>query len=162
MRWTAPARNGAKVSPFKLNERERRSWRITTVGFDLTKSVFNAEERVARRQVWRAQLVKCLAGLPAMPDRHGRCATANYEARELTALGHEGRLVPPACVKPYIKRHKNNATDAETICEPVTRPTIRFYGEVTRAAIGRYAARFPALLVKQRTMMSMRKFWVDW
>jgi transposase len=105
---------------------------ITTVGLDFAKSVFqvhavDAEGRVAiRRQVRRPQLVKFFAGLPPCLIGMEACATAHYWARELTALGHEVKLMPPAYVKPYVKRQKNDAADAEAICEAVTRPTMRF------------------------------------
>src|SRR5215208_4909821 len=105
---------------------------ITTVGLDLAKSVFqvhavDAEGRIAiRRQVRRPQFVKFFAGLPPCLIGIEACATAHYWARELTALGHAVRLMPPAYVKPYVKRQKNDAADAEAICEAVTRPTMRF------------------------------------
>ena len=100
---------------------------ITTVGLNLAKSVFqvhaiDAKGRVVvRRQVRRPQLVKFFAGLPPCLIGIEACATAHYWARELTALGHEVRLMPPAYVKPYVKRQKNDAADAEAICEAVTR-----------------------------------------
>jgi transposase len=65
------------------------------------------------------KLPPCVVGLEA-------CASAHYWARELQALGHTVRMMPPAYVKPYVKRHKNDATDAEAICEAATRPTMRF------------------------------------
>lgn len=129
---------------------------ITTVGLDLAKSVFqvhavDAEGRVAiRRQVRRQQLVKFFAGLPPRLIGMEACATAHYWARELTALGHEVRLMPPA----YVKRQKNDAADAEAICEAVTRPTMRF---VPVKSLEQQSAamlhRSRALLVKQRTML---------
>jgi transposase len=101
---------------------------ITTVGLDIAKLVFqihavDAEGRViVRRQVRRPQLVKFFAGLSPCLIGMEACATAHYWARELTALGHEVRLMPPA----YVKRQKNDAADAGAICEAVTRPTMRF------------------------------------
>jgi len=65
------------------------------------------------------KLPPCLVGIEA-------CASAHHWSRELRALGHTVRLMPPAYVKPYVKRHKNDATDAEAICEAVTRPNMRF------------------------------------
>jgi transposase len=104
----------------------------TTIGLDLAKDVFqvhgtDAEGRVVVRKRLRrrdvasffANLEPCLIGLEA-------CATAHHWARELTALGHEVRLMPPSYVKPYVKRGKNDAVDAAAICEAVTRPTMRF------------------------------------
>ena len=66
-----------------------------------------------------AKLPACLIGIEA-------CATAHHWARELAALGHQVRLMPPSYAKPYVKRQKNDAADAEAICEAVTRPTMRF------------------------------------
>jgi len=74
------------------------------------------DDRLGRRQI-PAQ--PCLIGMEA-------CATLHHWAREIAALGHEVRLIPPVCVKPYVKRQKNDAADAEAICVAVTRPNMRF------------------------------------
>ena len=82
------------------------------------------------------------------------CATAHHWARELAALGHEVRLMPPGYVKAYVKRNKNDAADAEAICEAVTRPTMRFVPAKTvdqQAVLMLHRAR--GLLVRQRTML---------
>lgn len=105
---------------------------IKTIGLDIAKSVFqlhgvDAEGGVViRRQLKRRyvltffeKLSPCLIGIEA-------CASAHYWSRQLQALGHTVRLMPPAYVKPYVKRQKNDVTDAEAICEAVTRPTMRF------------------------------------
>lgn len=105
---------------------------ITTVGLDLAKNVFQVHAADAdgavlvRRQVRRAQVLlffsrlhPCLIGIEA-------CAGAHYWARELAKLGHEVRLIPPSYVKPFVKRGKTDAADAEAICEAVTRPNMRF------------------------------------
>lgn len=105
---------------------------ISTIGLDIAKSVFQvhgvdaAGQVVIRRQLKRrfvlsffAKLPPCLVGIEA-------CASSHYWSRELQALGHTVRLMPPAYVKPYVKRHKNDTTDAEAICEAVTRPNMRF------------------------------------
>jgi transposase len=105
---------------------------ITTIGLDIAKSVFqvhgiDAEGKViVRRQLKRRyvlsffeKLQPCLIGIEA-------CASSHYWSRELKALGHTVRLMPPAYVKPYVKRQKNDASDAEAICEAVMRPTMRF------------------------------------
>jgi transposase len=105
---------------------------VVTVGLDIAKSVFQvhgvdgAGEIVVRRQLRRAQVLPVFAKLPACLIGIEACATAHYWARELTALGHQVRLMPPSYVKPYVKRQKNDAADAEAICEAVTRPTMRF------------------------------------
>jgi transposase len=110
---------------------------VTTIGLDIAKSVFqvhgvDAEGNVAiRRQLKRRyvmiffqKLPPCLVGIEA-------CASSHHWSRELRALGHTVRLMPPAYVKPYVKRHKNDATDAEAICEAVTRPNMRFVATKT-------------------------------
>ena len=109
---------------------------ITTIGLDIAKSVFqvhgiDAEGNViVRRQLKRRyvlaffqKLPRCLVGIEA-------CASSHHWSRELQALGHTVRLMPPAYVKPYV-RHKNDATDAEAICEAVTRPNMRFVATKT-------------------------------
>src|SRR6202140_3266426 len=105
---------------------------ITTIGLDIAKSVFQVHgvdaggQVIVRRQLKRRyvltffqKLLPCLVGIEA-------CGSAHYWSRELQALGHTVRLMPPAYVKPYVKRQKNDATDAEAICEAVTRPNMRF------------------------------------
>src|SRR6266567_4575935 len=110
---------------------------ITTIGLDIAKSVFqvhgvDAEGNVIfRRQLKRRyvlaffeKLPRCLVGIEA-------CASSHHWSREIQALGHTVRLMPPAYVKPYVKRHKNDATDAEAICEAVARPNMRFVATKT-------------------------------
>jgi transposase len=105
---------------------------VTTIGLDIAKSVFqvhgiDAEDNVIiRRQLKRCYVLTffqkvppCLVGIEA-------CASSHYWSRELKALGHTVRLMPPAYVKPYVKRQKNDAADAEAICEAVTRANMRF------------------------------------
>ena len=107
---------------------------VTVVGVDLAKSVFQVHgidergEVVLRRKLSRSKLLSFFANLPSCLVGMETCASANYWARELMALGHEVRLMPPQYVKPYVKRSKNDASDAEAICEAVTRPTMRFVG----------------------------------
>ncbi len=103
-----------------------------TIGLDIAKSVFQLHgvDRsgavVVRRQVRRAQLLPFFAKLPACLIGIEACATAHHWGRALINLGHQVRLMPPSYVKPYVKRQKNDAADAEAICEAVTRPTMRF------------------------------------
>src|SRR5277367_24788 len=105
---------------------------ITTIGLDIAKSVFQVHgvdasgQVVIRRQLKRRsvlgffqKLAPCLVGIEA-------CASSHYWSRELQALGHTVRLMPPAYVKPYVKRQKNDMADAEAICEAVTRANMRF------------------------------------
>ena len=110
---------------------------VTTIGLDIAKSVFQVHgvdangQVVIRRQLKRRYILAffqkvppCLVGIEA-------CASSHHWSRELQALGHTVRLMPPAYVKPYVKRHKNDATDAEAICEAVSRPNMRFVATKT-------------------------------
>jgi len=105
---------------------------VTTIGLDIAKSVFqvhgvDAEGNVViRRQLKRRYVMTFFRKLPPCLVGIEACASSHHWSRELQALGHTVRLMPPAYVKPYVKRHKNDATDAEAICEAVTRPNMRF------------------------------------
>ena len=105
---------------------------ITTVGLDLAKNVFQVHAIgstggvVVRRSLRRAQVIPFFSKLPPCLIGMEACGTSHHWARELVGLGHEVRLMPPAYVKPYVKRGKTDAGDAEAICEAVTRPTMRF------------------------------------
>jgi transposase len=105
---------------------------VTTIGLDIAKSVFQvhgvdaAGQVVVRRRLKRRYVLRFFQKLPACLVGIEACASSHYWSRELHALGHTVRLMPPAYVKPYIKRQKNDATDAEAICEAVTRPSMRF------------------------------------
>ena len=105
---------------------------VVTVGLDIAKSVFQVHavdaegQVVVQRKLTRAKLIAFFEKLP--PCRIGieACATAHHWCRRLTELGHEVKLMPPSYVKPYLKRQKNDAADAEAICEAVSRPSMRF------------------------------------
>jgi len=105
---------------------------ITTIGLDLAKHVFQVHgvdasgATVLRKQLRRGQVVAFFATLPRCLVGLEACATAHYWARELQAVGHEVRLMPAQYVKAYVKRNKNDAADAEAICEAVGRPSMRF------------------------------------
>jgi hypothetical protein len=105
---------------------------VTTIGLDIGKNVFQvhgidaAEKVVVRKQLRRSQVLAFFETLPACLVGMEACATAHYWARELTKLGHQVRLMPAKDVKAYVKRNKNDAADAEAICEAVRRPTMRF------------------------------------
>jgi transposase len=132
--------------------------KISTIGLDLAKHVFQVhgvdqQGAVAvRKQLRRgavmeffAKLAPCIVGIEA-------CGSAHYWAREIVALGHDVKLMPPAYVKPYVKRGKNDAADAEAICEAVMRPTMRFVpvkSAQQQASSMVYKVR--ELLVRQRT-----------
>ena len=131
---------------------------ITTIGLDIAKSVFqvhgvdNDGKVVIRRQLKRRyvlaffeKLQPCLVGIEA-------CASSHHWSRELQALGHTVRLMPPAYVKPYVKRQKNDAADAEAICEAVTRTNMRFVPVKTpEQQSGLMLHRTRHLFIRQRT-----------
>jgi transposase len=105
---------------------------IATIGLDIAKSVFqvhgiDAEGKVAvRKQLKRARVLPFFQKLAPCDVGIEACASSHYWSRELQALGHTVKLMPPAYVKPYVKRQKNDAADAEAICEAVQRPNMRF------------------------------------
>jgi len=105
---------------------------VTTIGLDIAKSVFQvhgvdaAEQVVVRRQLKRRYVLAFFEKLPPCLIGIEACASSHHWSRELQALGHKVRLMPPAYVRPYVKRQKNDAADAEAICEAVTRANMRF------------------------------------
>ena len=110
---------------------------VTTVGLDIAKSVFQvhgvdgAGQVVVRRQLKRRYVLAFFEKLPPCLVGIEACASSHHWSRELKALGHTVKLMPPAYVKPYVKRQKNDATDAEAICEAVTRANMRFVATKT-------------------------------
>lgn len=134
--------------------------RVVTVGLDIAKSVFQvhavnaAGEALIRRRLRRSEVLRffealapCLVGIEA-------CATGHFWARELRSLGHDVRLMPPAYVKPYVKRQKNDAADAEAICEAVTRPSMRFVPVKSEDQQGVLMLhRVRELMIRQRVML---------
>ena len=135
--------------------------RITTIGLDLAKKVFqvhgvDAEGKVVvARKLRRKEVLAFFAKLPPCLIGMEACATAHHWARELSALGHEVKLMPPAYVKAYLKRSKNDANDAAAICEAVTRPSMRFVPiKSEQQQSGLMLHRSRQLLVRQRTMLS--------
>jgi len=133
---------------------------VSKIGLDVAKSVFQVHgidaegQVVVRRQLRRRQVLRffeklgpCLVGIEA-------CATAHYWGREIAALGHEVRLMPAHYVKAYVKRGKNDAADAEAICEAVQRPTMRFVSLKSPEQQSMLMLhRTRELLVRQRTML---------
>ncbi len=131
---------------------------VATIGVDLAKHVFQLHGVgpdggvVLRQKLRRAQVIGFFAKLPPCLVGMEACATAHHWAREIAALGHEVRLMPAHYVKAYVKRGKNDAADAEAICEAVTRRTMRFVAvksEGQQAVLVMHRAR--ELLVRQRT-----------
>lgn len=134
---------------------------VTVIGLDLAKSVFQVHgvdaqgQVVLRRRLTRRQVLKLFEKLPACLVGMEACASSHHWARELTVLGHEVKLMPAQYVKPYVKRGKNDAADAEAICEAVTRPTMRFVGIKTpdqQAAMMLHKVR--RILTRQRTQLA--------
>jgi transposase len=132
----------------------------TTIGLDIAKHVFQVHgvdasgAVVIRQKLRRSEVLAFFETLaPALIGMEA-CPTSHHWARELRALGHEVRLMPPAYVKPYVKRQKNDAADAEAICEAVSRPTMRFVPIKSvdqQSALMLHRAR--DLLIRQRTML---------
>ena len=133
---------------------------ITTIGLDLAKTVFQvhgvdaAGQAVLRKQLRRSGVLDFFRELPACLVGMEACATAHHWAREISALGHQVRLMPPSYVKAYLRRQKNDAADAEAICEAVTRPSMRFVPVKSAERQGVLVLhRTRELLVRQRTML---------
>jgi len=133
---------------------------VCTIGLDLAKRVFQAHGADAsgavlfRKKLRRHQLLAFFSSQPPCTVAMEACGSAHHWAREIGRLGHAVRLIPPAYVKPFVKRQKNDAADAEAICEAAQRPTMRFVApksEQTQAAALVFRAR--DLLVKQRTQI---------
>jgi transposase len=131
---------------------------VSTIGLDLAKHVFqvhgaNAEgSPVFNRKLRRGEVLRFFEKLPPCLVGMEACGTAHYWAREIAALGHEVRLIPPAYVKPFVKRGKTDAADAEAIGEAVTRKTMRFVPVKTaRQQAATMVLKTRALLVRQRT-----------
>jgi transposase len=133
---------------------------VTTVGLDLAKHVFQVHcigatgRVVAAKAIRRNKLLEFFASLPPCLVGLEASGSAHHWARELIKLGHDARMMPPAYVKPYVRRQKNDASDAAAICEAVTRPSMRFVGVrplENQAALMRHKAR--EMLVSQRTQL---------
>ncbi|MEE4210132.1 MAG: IS110 family transposase [Parvularcula sp.] len=133
---------------------------ISTIGLDLAKSIFQVHavaasgDIVVRKALRRGQVLSFFAKLPPCLIGMEACGTSHHWGRELAKLGHEVKLMPPAYVKPYVKRGKTDAADAEAICEAVMRPSMRFVpvkSAEQQAALALHRTR--DLLVKQRTQL---------
>ncbi len=133
---------------------------VSTIGLDLAKNVFQVHGADAlgavlfRKKLWRHQVLAFFAAQPSRTVAMEACGSAQHWAREIGRLGHAVRLIPPAYVKPFVKRQKNGAADAEAICEAAQGPTMRFVvpkDEQTQAAA--LVVRARDLLVQQRTQI---------
>jgi len=134
---------------------------VTTIGIDLAKHVFQvhgvdaAGGVIVRRKLRRSEVISFFAKLPSTVIGLEACATSHHWARSLLALGHQVRLIPPAYVKPFVKRQKNDAADAEAICEAVSRPSMRFVPVKSAEQQGVLVLhRTRDLLIRQRTMLA--------
>ena len=120
--------------------------KISTIGIDLAKDIFqihavDQQGKVVQRKklrrsemaIYFSNLEPCLIGMEA-------CASAHHWARKLAGMGHTVKLMAPQFVKPYVKANKNDAADAEAICEQVTRPTMRFVRDVEQHSLGSQSA----------------------
>ena len=133
---------------------------ISIIGLDIAKNIFQVHgldengEAVLRRRIRRGDMLRFFSKLDPCLVAMEACATAHYWSRELTALGHEVRLLPPAYVKPYVKRGKNDAIDAEAICEAASRPgmhVVPVKSAEQQAVLALHRTR--SLLVRQRTAL---------
>src|ERR1700732_1318479 len=134
---------------------------ISTIGIDLSKTVFQIHavdadgKTVIRKRLRRAEVLSFFAGLEPCLIGMEACVTSHYWARELAKFGHTVKLMPPAYVKPYVKRGKNDATDAEAICEAVSRPNMRFVPvKSADQQVVLMLHRTRALLIRQQTMLA--------
>ncbi|MEI9426051.1 IS110 family transposase [Mesorhizobium sp. Cs1299R1N1] len=130
-------------------------------GIDLAKNVFQVHgvdasgQVVVQRQLRRAQVVKFFAAQPPALIGMEACGSAHHWGRTLSALGHEVKLMPPTYVKPYVKRNKNDARDAQACCEAVSRPDMRFVPiKTVEQQYARALHRARDLLVRQRTQLA--------
>jgi transposase len=160
MGWTPP--DGIDVPEWGVSpiHKEASVSEVTTIGLDIAKNVFHAhgaDERgrgLFSKRLTRAKLLDFFAAQPPCIIALEACGGAHHWARELKALGHQVRLIPPAYVKPFVKRHKNDAVDAGAICEAAQRPSMRFVAvksEEQQACALVFRTR--DLLVRQRTQL---------
>ena len=134
--------------------------RVTTIGLDIAEHVFQAHgadaagKPVLRQRIRRGQVLDFFRALEPCVVGIEACATAHHRARGLQAIGHEVRLAPPSHVEAYVKRGKNDAADAEAICEAVMRPTMRFVPVKAReqqAVLTLHRARSP-IIAQRRSL----------
>ena len=134
---------------------------ITRIGIDLAKHVFQLHgvestgKVLVRKQLRRAQMLAYFSKLPPCLIGMEACGSAHYWARELSKLGHDVRIMAPQFVKPYVKSGKNDANDAEAICEAVSRPNMRFVPiKTVEQQVMQTEHRIRARLIRARTALS--------
>ena len=142
---------------------------VSTVGLDIAKSIFQAHgadaagEVVFRKKLGRGRLLSFFADLPPCVVALEACAGGHHWGRELARLGHTVRLIPPAYVKPFVKRQKNDMADAEAICEAAQRPTMRFVvwcsGRATCWSASAPKSSTPYVATWRSTAMSRPRAW---
>jgi transposase len=142
------------------HSREASMRKVSTIGLDLAKNVFQAHGADAsgvvifRKKLGRAQVLEFFAAQSPCVVAMEACGGSHFRGREIGKFGHRVRLVPPAYVKPFVKRQKNDAADAEAICEAAQRPTMRFVAVKSEAAQGAAVVfRTRDILVRQRTQI---------
>src|SRR5215210_7008528 len=156
--WTPPTALVCQSGGVEHHSREASMGQVSTIGLDLAKSVFQVHGAdasgavVFRKRLRRSQVRPFFAAQPPCTVAMEACGSAHSWGREIAKLGHTVRLIAPAYVKPFVKRQKNDAADAEAICEAAQRPTMRFVArksEATQAAAVVFRTR--DRLVRQRT-----------
>ena len=141
---------------------------VSTIGLDLAKTVFQVHTAeasgavVLRKKLRRSQVLAFFSAQPPCTVAMEACGSAHHWAREIGKLGHHVRLIPPAYVKPFVKRQKTDAADAEAICEAAQRPTMRFVtpkSEATQAAAVVFRARDLLVASGPRSSMPCGVIW---
>jgi transposase len=161
MEWMLPPdgiHTCAIIAISKSHEKETSMDEVSIIGIDLAKRVFQlhgatADGRVVfRKKLSRSNFLQFISEHPACVVAMEACATTHYWGREFSKMGHDVRLIPPIYVKPFVKRQKNDANDAEAIVEAASRPTMRFVAikSAEQQALGA-VFRSRDMLVRQRT-----------
>src|SRR5229473_2185446 len=167
MGWTQPSLSStasawARMAVKHHNEgaREGPEMDIRTLGIDLAKNLFHVHgvdgqgRTIVQRQFRRRQLLPFVARLQPCLVAMEACGSAHYWAREIAQRGHQVRLMSPRFVRPYVKSNKNDARDAEAICEAVGRPSMRFVAVKSQAQQDMLALhRVRSLLIRERTAL---------